>query len=175
LGWVAIHMWRQRSRLPNLVPIDVLFSLFIIVVLSSLFVIGAGDTTAARFGRYLPFMAVAPYLCGRMMGARDVHLLAGTAAAGGVVMLALLAIDFLRNFETYTQYGRWPFFGYNHSALLIGILLALSLVSLTHRFLTTRSAVSALGFEPITLAATWLVAVASVFVAARGALIASAV
>lgn len=175
LGWVAIHVWRQRRRLRRLASIDVLFFLFIILVLLSLLLLGADDPATARFGRYLPFMAVVPYLCGRVMGARDVHHLAGTAAAGGVVMLALLTIDLLRNLGTYTQYGRWPFFGYNHSALLIGMLLALTLVSLTHRFLTMRGAVSSLAPQLITVAATWLVAVASVFVAARGALVASAV
>jgi len=175
LGWVAVHVWTQRFRLRHLVLIDVLFILFVVALLFSLLPASAHDPVAAKFGRYLPFMAVVPYVCGRLMGTRDVRHLAGTTAAGGMVMLALVAIDLFRNFDSYAQHGRWPFFGYDHSALLIGILLALTLVSLTYRFLTMGSAISWSGRQLIVLAATWLVAVAMVFVAARGALISGAV
>jgi hypothetical protein len=174
-GWVAGHVWMQRLGLRRIVLTDVLFVLFVIVVLSSSLPLVLEDPAAAKFVRYLPFMVVVPYLCGRIMGARDVRHLAGAASAGGVVMIALLAIDFYLNFQAYSQYGRWPFFGYNHSALLIGMLLALTLVALTHRFLNMGSAAVPPGSQLITLSATWLVAVALVFVAARGALIASAV
>lgn len=174
-GWVAVHVWIHRFTFRRPALIDVLFVLFVSEVLFSLVPHVAHDPAAARFARYLPFMVVVPYLCGRIMGAPHLRHLAGAAAGGGILMLALLAIDFLRNFETYTQYGRWPFFGYNHSALLIGMLLALALVSLTYRFFAMEGSVSSFWPQLMILVAAWLIAVALVFVAARGALIACAV
>lgn len=170
--WVGLLAWRQRRLWIRFGMIDALFWAFILLVLVSLAIQGVFSPEAQKYGRYLPFMAIVPYVCGRLMRPRDVHLLSGIVASAGLVMLILLVIDYWKNAAAYKIYSRWPFFGHDYAPLLIGALLAGSLIVFYFRSLTGNANSSKpLLRRAANLAAMSLISVALVWVAARGAIL----
>lgn len=170
--WVGMLAWRQRRLWIRFGMIDALFWAFILLVLVSLAIQGVFSPEAQKYGRYLPFMAIVPYVCGRLMRPRDVHLLSGIVASAGLVMLILLVIDYWQNAAAYKIYSRWPFFGHDYAPLLIGALLAGSLIVFYFRSLTGNADSSKpLLRRAANLAAVSLISVALVWVAARGAML----
>lgn len=173
LVWVALLAWRQRKLWAGIGVIDVLFGAFILWVLASLLI---QDALEWRYGRYLPFLAIVPYVCGRLMQVRDVHLLFKIVASAGLVMLMLLAIDYWHNAHNataYHGYDRWPFFGHGYASLLISSLLAGALIVFYFRSLTgCADSSKPLLWRAADLAAVSLISVVLVWVAARGALLA---
>lgn len=170
--WVGLLGWRQRRLWIRFGMIDALFWAFILLVLASLAIQGVFSPEAQKYGRYLPFMAMVPYVCGRLMRPRDVRLLFSIVASAGLIMLVLLAIDYWQNAATYKTYSRTPFFGHNYAPLLIGALLAGSLIVFYFRSLTENADSSKpLLRRAADLAAVSLIAVALVWVAARGAVL----
>jgi O-antigen ligase len=175
LVWVAVLAWRWRKLWGGLGIIDALFGAFILWVLASLAIHVPPEAVAWRYGRYLPFLVIVPYVCGRLMRVRDVHLLSKIVAAAGLVMLILLAIDYwhnARNATAYYGYDRWPFFGHDYASLLIGALLAGALIVFYFRSLTGSADSSKPWLRRAAdLAAMSLISVVLVWVAARGALL----
>jgi len=170
--WVSLLAWRQRRLWTRLGGGDALFLAFILLVPASLAIQGVTRPEAQKYGSYLPFMAIVPYVCGRLMQLRDVRLLFSIVASAGLIMLVLLAIDYWQNAATYKIYTRWPFFGYDYAPLLIGTLLAGSLIVFYFRSLTgnTDSPKPLLG-RTANLAAVSLISVALIWVAARCAIL----
>ena len=175
LVWVVLLAWRQRKLWAGIGMIDILFGAFILWVFASLAIQGAPEAVAWRYGRYLPFLVIVPYVCGRLMRARDLHLLFKIVASAGLVMLILLAIDYWQNFHgvaVYRSYDRLPFFGHDYASLLIGALLAGALIVFYFRSLTGNADSStSLLRRAADLAAVSLISVVLVWVAARGALL----
>ena len=176
LVWVSSLAWRERKRWGGIGGLDALFVAFILLVLASLVVQGA-HTVGWKYGRYLPFLAIGPYVCGRLMRTQDVQLLSGILAFAGLVMLVLLALDYWENLTALTVYSRWHFFGYGYTPLLVGMLFASSLVVWSFPSLTGGSGSGELLSlrKAGRLLALGLVAAALVGVAARGAVLAGVV
>lgn len=174
--WVAMIVWQRREILRGFGQMDALFAVFVIVVLVSMAAVqgGAGEA-AQKYIRYLPFMMVIPYLCGRMMRAPDIDLLSRITLIAGVAILPLLLLD--RFTSPGRESGRWPFFGQDHGALLVGGLLAAALLALCVRVLSCRNP-SARNDRPVRLVYLGLIGLVTVFlvwVTARGWLLAGLV
>lgn len=69
LVWVALLAWRERKLWAGIGVIDALFGAFIVWVLARLLIQDAPDSVAWKSGRYLPFLAILPYVYGRRMRA----------------------------------------------------------------------------------------------------------
>lgn len=171
--WVAALAWQQRSLLRNPGIIDKLFWAFVWVILASLLLHDIGDAIAQKYLRFLPFMVVLPYICGRMMRPRDIQVFANILAWAGPLILMLAITDYWANLAGIQIYSRWIFFGYDHTPLLIGLVLSGSMIALSFHFFTTKVDQS----QPLSLhrlsvlIAVGVVAVAIVLIAARGALL----
>ena len=127
--WVSMIIWHRRGILLGIGRIDVLFALFVLVVLvSSSAMQGGFVETTRKYILYMPFMMVIPYLCGRLMRVPDIAQLLRVTMVAGLAMLPLLLLD--RFTSPGRDSGRWPFFGLDHGALLAGSLLAVALVAL---------------------------------------------
>lgn len=174
LVWVFAIAWRRRQT-PRVGKIDILFLLFALLVLvSSLFAMQDGGGEAARkYLRYLPIMMVSPYLCGRSIRVPDINLLLRITLFAGVATLPLLLLD--RFLSPRRDGGRWPFFGLDYGALLVGVLLAAALIALCVRMVGGRNpGVNNNGRLEggIYLGLIGIVTVSLVWVSARGWLIA---
>ena len=71
LVWTLALIWREHRRLLPITTLDVLFVGFVLVVLTSIIFQGGFQGGAGKYARYLPFMAIVPYLCGRLMRVRS--------------------------------------------------------------------------------------------------------
>jgi hypothetical protein len=138
LVWVSMIIWRRRGIQLGIGRIDILFALFVLVVLvSSSATQGGFVETTRKYILYMPFMMVIPYICGRLMRVPDIAPLLRITMVAGLAMLPLLLLD--RFTSTGPNAGRWPFFGLDHGALLVGALLASTLISLCVRILDLRN------------------------------------
>lgn len=137
LAWVSSLAWRERWHIRFVTALDVLFVGFVLLVSASLFFQSGIWGEAGRFAFYLPFLVVVPYLCGRLMRVRDIELLMHITLIAGMSIMPLLLID--RFTLPMRETGRWPFFGLDHGALLVGALLASTLIALCVRILDLRN------------------------------------
>lgn len=137
LAWVSVLAWREQWHIRFVTALDVLFVGFVLLVSASLVFQGGRLGEAGKFARYLPFMVVIPYLCGRLMRVSDIALFMRATLIAGMTMLPLLLIDRFTSPERETT--RWPFFGQDHGALLVGVLLAAALIALCVRILDCRN------------------------------------
>ena len=128
LVWVSVLAWRGRRHVWPVTMLDGLFVGFVSLVSVSLVFQGGVWGEMGTFARYLPFMVVVPYLCGRLMRVSDIALFMRVTLIAGMTILPLLLID--RFTSPGRDSGRWPFFGLDHGALLAGSLLAVALVAL---------------------------------------------
>lgn len=136
-AWVSWLLWQRRASLGRFGGIDILFVAFVAVVLVSLVATQGWAGDAQKYPRYLPFLVLVPYLCGRLMGASDKALFSRVILVAGVVILPLLLLD--RFTSAGRVVGRWAFFGQDHGALLVGGLLAATLLALCVRVLGCRN------------------------------------
>jgi hypothetical protein len=137
LVWVALVARHRPETLRGLNRIDVLFAVFILAVLTSLTVMQGGQEHTWKLLRYMPFMMAVPYVCGRLMRAPDIDLFSRITLVAGTAILPLLLIDRFTSAGRGT--ARWPFFGQDHGALLVGALLAITLIALCVRVLACRN------------------------------------
>ncbi len=79
---------------------------------------------ATKYLLYAPFMAVLPYLCGRLIPIRSWHKLMQTILVLGWAVALLILADRFRLAPQNTMLVRWPIFGYDHGRLLVGALFA---------------------------------------------------
>jgi hypothetical protein len=82
---------------------------------------------ATRYLLYAPFMAVLPYLCGRLIPVRSWHRLMHAMLALGSIIALLILADRFYLAPHNTMLVRWPIFGYDHGRLLVGSLFAAGL------------------------------------------------
>ena len=135
--WISLITWRERWHIRFVNALDVLFVSFIFLVSASLFLQGGIWNEAGRVALYLPFMVIVPYLGGRLMRMRDIELLMRITLIAGMSLMSLMLID--RSTSPMQETGRWSFFGLNHGALLLGALLASTLIALCVRILGFRN------------------------------------
>lgn len=175
LAWVAVLAWRVRWHIRSVTALDALFVGFVLLVSASLVFQGENFGEVGRYLRYLPFMMVVPYLCGRLMRMPDIALFMRVILIAGMSLMPLLLLDRLTSVGR--DGGRWPFFGQDHGALLAGALLAASFIVLCVRVLDCRNPSERnyrLG-QFIRYGAIGLMAVFVVWLTARGFLLASLV
>ncbi|WP_296752338.1 O-antigen ligase family protein [Thiobacillus sp.] len=137
LVWVSVLAWRGQRHLWPVTTLDGLFVGFVSLVSVSLVSQGGIWGEMGKFARYLPFMVVVPYLCGRLMRVSDIVLFMRITLVAGITLLPLLLSDRLTS--AGRPFGRWPFFGQDHGALLAGVLLTAALIALCVRMLDFRS------------------------------------
>lgn len=129
MGWVAVLIWQRKREILYATTIDLLFTSFMILVLVSLTFKSESWKEFETSIRFLPFMAVTPYLCGRLIRESDIYEFRRVTLIGGVGILPLLLLDRFLS-PGHDKGGHWPFFGQDHGALLVGALLATTLLSL---------------------------------------------
>ena len=137
LVWVALVAQHRPETLRGLNRIDILFAVFILMVLTSLTVVQGGRKDIWKLLSYMPFMMLVPYVCGRFMRAADIDLFSRITLMAGITILPLLLVDRYRS--AGQEMVRWPFFGQDHGALLVGALLATALIALCVRALACRN------------------------------------
>ena len=130
LAWSLLLTWNRRRDLPPFNRFDLLLSLFVLTILVSILLHDRVVDLVTGYPRYLPFLLVAPYLSGRLMTQRDIELLARILAYVGLAILPVLLWD---AHGSPVSAGRQIFFGMSHSPLLVGGLLAFSLLSIGAR------------------------------------------
>lgn len=126
LAWSVLLTWTRRQEIPRLSVIDLLLVLFVLIILVSIVSHGRAGDLFTGYPKFLPFLLVAPYLCGRFMSRRDMELFARLL---GYVGLAILPVLVWEAHASPVASGRQTFFGVNHTPLLIGALLAFSLLT----------------------------------------------
>jgi O-Antigen ligase len=136
LAWVSILVWREQRHILPVTAFDVLFAGFALLVSASLASQGGFLGASGQYARYLPFMVIIPYLCGRLMRVSDIALFMRATLIAGMTMLPLLLMD---RFTSPERGRRWPFFGQDHGALLAGALLVVALIALCVRILDCRN------------------------------------
>jgi hypothetical protein len=160
LAWVSVLAWRERWHIRSVTALDMLFVGFVLLASVSLVFQENALGEAGKFVRYLPFMAVIPYFCGRLMRMSDVALFMRAILIAGMTLMPLLLMD--RFVSPGREWGRWPFLGQDHGALLAGALLAASLIVLCVRALGCTSP-SARSDSPKQLAYFGLIGLVTVF------------
>ncbi len=136
LAWVSLQAWRKPRQKWSFSALDALFVGFVLLVSASLFFQRGIWGEAGRFAFYLPILVVVPYLCGRLMRVRDIKILILITLIAGMSIMPLLLVD--RFTLPMRETGRWPFFGLDHGALLVGALLASTLIALCVRILDLK-------------------------------------
>lgn len=129
--WAFTLAWRNRLNLLPITTLDVLFVSFVLAVSASLVFQGGLQSGGWKYARYLPFMVIVPYLCGRLMRVQDMELFSRIVMYAGLVILPLLLLDHMVSPDGVGLRG--TFFGQNYGALLVGALLAPALLAICVR------------------------------------------
>lgn len=127
LTWVFAEVFHSRKLLLNITSLDGLFLAFILLILASLLFHEGTMEVWMYYAKYFPFLVIAPYLCGRLMYTQDINTFARICLYLGIALLPILLLD--KFTSTGREYGRWPFFGQDHGALLAGSLLTAALLA----------------------------------------------
>lgn len=124
--WCA---WSRRVLLRPFNKIDGCFFAFVLVVVFSLGVSGFLNGMDSRLGGYLLFLVVVPYVCGRCFcRLSELLKMQVLISISGLAIVPILLAD--RLIMPTVERGRFSFFGMDHSPLMIGALLAATLIAL---------------------------------------------
>ncbi len=105
--WVALLAWRQRMLWTRLGIMDALFGAFVLWVLASLLVRGGTGQVTWKYGSYLPFLTILPYVCGRLIRMKDMQMFFKAVVLASMVMLALLVIDYWQHLASLEMAFFW--------------------------------------------------------------------
>lgn len=123
-AWTMRRTWQRSHRFNR---IDVCFVAFGFMIAVSL---GASSLTSGvdqRLWGFLLFMVVVPYACGRcLVSVTDLHKMQALVLIAGLAVMPMLLAD--RLMMPAIEYGRTAFFGMDHSPLMVGALLAATLI-----------------------------------------------
>jgi len=166
--WVGMLAWKNRHLLQNPGLTDKMYGLFILGILLSLLAHGEADFVAVKYLQFVPFLAVLPYIAGRIMTPVDIKLLMHVFVWVGPLALLLAAIDYSQSREAMTTGPRWIFFDTDHSPLLLSFMLSASLIAASFMLFSKPRVV----WRQAALLVVQVICVAAlVFVAARGVLL----
>ncbi len=131
-SWVILIITQQRNLFRSVTVVDWLFLFFIFYVLLR----GATDLSSVdnfnkSYLRYLPFLTLIPYLCGRLITYADVEIFKNTVILASLILLILVLLDRIISPSLGSDVGRWPYFDLNHGPLLVGAVFSTSLLSLS--------------------------------------------
>lgn len=173
LVWIGLLVMQQREAVRDFGLIDKLFYAFVLVALMSLAANDIHDIVVQKYLKFLPFMVLVPFLCGRLMRPRDIRIFAVFLAWAGPAILILALVDYWVNLADIKIYSRWRFFGHDHTPLLIGFVLSGSMVALAFHFFTAKAirSGSLMLYQLAILTGLGVQIMAIVLIAARGALL----
>ena len=129
-AWLAVLIARQARQwwVPSRLDLVVLFFWFYVAI--SIFYRREIRDDIPKHLLYAPFMAVLPYICGRLIRICWLHRLMQAIVVLGLTVTILVIIDRFYLAPSNTNFFlRWPIFGYDHGRLLVGALLAVALPS----------------------------------------------
>jgi len=173
--WGGVVLVSRRQMLRRLGPLDYLFLVFIVLVVTSLAMQHQGNVVLVYYEMLLPFLVLLPYCLGRLTVKLDLAAIMWALPGLGVLILVFTAVDFWWIPSNLSPHARRIFFGINHSPLLIAMLVSVAMLALAHRLVKKPDVEKTeLGWRMVL---AWCLfggmVMASVFIAARGALIAS--
>ncbi len=128
-AWLTFLIARQSHQWWVLSRLDLVTLFFWFYVIVSIFCRLEITDENSKYLLYAPFMAVLPYICGRLIRICLLHRLMQAIVALGLTVTILLIIDRSYLAPNNTNLLRWPVFGYDHGRLLVGALLAVALPS----------------------------------------------
>lgn len=165
--------WATKESLRAFNVIDACFIAFILLTLISLGAHGLEAEINHRLFGFLALMVVVPYVCGRCFGRSSVlpklqHLI----LMAGLAIMPMLLLD--RLLMPAMVRGRLPIFGMDHGPLLVGILLAATLIAAYAWMLHAQAFKTGQGRRSLIAGLVFLclVVVCLVWVSARGWLLA---
>lgn len=127
--WTLGCAWTVRRTWQRFNKIDACFVAFVLLIAFSLGVSNLTSEVDQRLWGFLLFMVVMPYVCGRSLGSTaDLQTMQALVLIVGLAVMPLLLVD--RLMMPAVEYGRFGFFGMNHSPLMVGALLAATLIAL---------------------------------------------
>lgn len=127
--WTLGCAWTVRRTWQRFNKIDACFVAFVFLMSLSLGTSNLNSGVDQRLWGFLLFMVVVPYVCGRTLGSTaDLQKMQALVLIVGLAVMPLLLID--RLVMPAMERGRFPFFGMDHSPLMIGALLAATLIAL---------------------------------------------
>lgn len=177
----AIIFYRSRVIGFSLNRLDVIFSLFLLLVLASIAAHWWAGT--AMYLEYMPVFFVLPFLLGRMMGVEDVLLFRKILIGMGSALLMLMPVEYWKNSRPDSIFGNSPIpilFGQGHGGMLSGLMLSATFLFLLSILIAQAKATASMGrgerwSRLIRWIALALVVFEMVWISSRGALIAALV
>jgi hypothetical protein len=123
--WSVVLLLRQDPRWWKPNYIDLIVILFWCTVGLSLLFSSDYSWVSNKNIQYLPFMAILPYLCGRLISKSEIPILIrAILCLAAVIIILVLADRYIM--ATYSPIRR-PIFGYDHGRLMVGSLIAAAL------------------------------------------------
>lgn len=136
--WTLGCAWTVRRTWQRFNKIDACFAAFVFLLALSLGVSNLNSQVDQRLWGFLLCMVVVPYLCGRSLGSTaDLQKMQALVLILGLAVMPLLLVD--RLVMPAMERGRFPFFGMDHSSLMIGALLAATLIALHSSVICPRT------------------------------------
>lgn len=121
--------WSAKGSIRPFNKIDACFFAFLLIVIVSLGVSSFLNGLDNRLWGYLLFLVVVPYICGRCFGrSSELPKMQALVLISGLTVVPMLLADRLA--MPLDGYGRFIFFGMDHSPLMVGALLAATLIAL---------------------------------------------
>lgn len=173
--WLAALLFKQESRWWKINVLDQFVLIFWLTVLGSIFFKQEAINRSIEYLTYIPFMAILPYLCGRLLDRDQLIRFKKLVIFFGFLFILLAVIDRLFFGKVVNHNLRWPFFGYDHGRLMVGSLWALCLLALGNSFKTDQGGEkykASLIYYLHMAGGMWLIAIL-IWTTARGWLIAS--
>lgn len=123
LTWLALLLLQERLRwwAPRLLDFIVI-CFWLIVGASSISSLHTPLSSSSHLV-YIPFMALLPYLCGRLIRPNQLLSLIDAITYMGLLIVILVLTDRFTT-DTATPDLRRPIFGFDHGRLMVGALLA---------------------------------------------------
>lgn len=126
-AWTVLLTWARRWYDPPWSMIDLLLVSFLLIVLASTLLHGREANLITGYQRYLPFLLVSPYLCGRLMTRHDIDLFTRLVVYVGIIMVMA---SLWYAYTSPVDVGRQILFGVNHMPLLVGGVVAVSVLAI---------------------------------------------
>ena len=122
-AWVARKTWEGFNK------IDAFFVTFVFLIAFSLGASNLKSEVDSKLWGFLLFMVVVPYVSGRsLVSVTNLQKMRVLVLILGLALMPLLLVD--RLIMPANPYGRFIFFGMDHSPLMVGGLLAATLIAL---------------------------------------------
>jgi O-antigen ligase len=140
LVFVVIRKWKRDSINIKLQIIDLLFALFVLLIILSFLVQGMDKSWVQTNAWFVPFYIIIPYICGRFMREADLILFSKGLALALSITIPVFLLSFLFVNDSYFHY-RPQVAGTDEVAARISFLVAQVGVVMIYLLLTNVSSV----------------------------------